>query len=105
MNKVERVLAKAMNINIRGAEDEYLGNYKDPDEWLYASLSQPPIKVNEKHGSDDSLDWDVECPNCGAIVNYGKNTFMIGGRIYCSNKGCREKLLKKKDKIQNGSNS
>lgn len=95
MNKVQRIVAKAINTGIRDAGDEYLDNYKDPDEWLYASLSQPPIRVVDKHGSDDDLNWDVECPNCKAIVNYGKNIFMIGGYLYCSTDGCREKLLRR----------
>lgn len=101
MNHLQRVVAKALNTNIRDAHDEYLENYKDPDDWLYASLSQPPIRVVDKHGSDDDLDWDVECPNCGAIVNYGEHLFMVGGYLYCSTDGCREKLLERR----NGRNS
>lgn len=65
---------------------------KDINEYIYASLSQPPIKIIDKNGSDDELDYTVECPNCGRQVNYGKETFMLSGHIYCSNNGCRDKL-------------
>lgn len=68
---------------------------KDTSEYIYASLSQPPIKIIDKHNSTDELDFTVECPNCGKYVNYGEETFMLSGHIYCSNKGCREKLEKK----------
>ena len=59
---------------------------------LYASISQPPIKVIDKHGTDDEMEWTVECPNCGAHKKYGTQVFMNSGRIYCDAKGCREKL-------------
>lgn len=101
MNHLQRRMAKALNTNIRDAHDEYLENYKNPDDWLYASLSQLPLRVVDKHGSDDDLDWDVECPNCGAIVNYGEHLFMLSGSFYCSTDGCREKLLERR----NGRNS
>ena len=37
---------------------------KNEDEYIYASLSQPPIKIVDKNGSDDRFDYTVECPNC-----------------------------------------
>ena len=68
---------------------------KDESEYLYASLSQPPIKIIDKNNSSDELDYTVECPNCHKHVNYGEDIFMISGHIYCSNKGCREEVEKK----------
>ena len=65
---------------------------KDTNEYIYASLSQPPIKIIDKNGSNDELDYTVECPTCGTHVNYGKHTYMLSGHIYCDTKGCGEKL-------------
>ena len=89
MSKLIRLQAAALNQMITGQK------FKDPDEWLYASLSQPPIKVIDKKGSDDEMEWTVECPNCGAHKNYGEHIFMNSGHIYCDADGCREKLMKK----------
>lgn len=83
--------AMLWNLICRGEKFEF----KDPDKYLYASLSQPPIKIINKNNSEDELDFTVECPNCRKHVNYGKEIFMISGHIYCSNKNCREKLIKK----------
>jgi hypothetical protein len=91
MSKLTRLQYAALNQMITGRK------FKDPDEWLYSSLSQPPIKVIDKKGSDDELDWTVECPNCGAHKNYGQQIFMNSGRIYCDADGCREKLMKKQE--------
>lgn len=71
---------------------------KSTDEYLYASLSQPPIRIIDKNGSDDELDYTVECPNCGSYVNYGESIYMISGFIYCDNKACREELVDKLEK-------
>ena len=89
MSKLTRLQGAALNQMITGQK------FKDPDEWLYTSLSQPPIKVIDKNGSDDEMEWTVECPNCGAHKNYGEQIFMSSGHIYCDADGCREKLIKK----------
>lgn len=65
---------------------------KDLDNYLYASLSQPPLKVIDKCGSDDEMDWIVECPTCKSHIKYGTEIFMLSGHHYCINPGCREKL-------------
>lgn len=83
--------AKQLNKLVLGAD--FVN--KNVDEYIYASLSQPPIKIINKNNSNDELDYTVECPNCGKNVNYGTEIFMISGRIYCSNNRCIEKLLKK----------
>lgn len=87
MNKQD-LMAKMLNMAVTGK------NFvdKDLDNYIYASLSQPPIKIIDKNGSDDELDYTVECPNCGSHINYGEHTFMLSGHIYCDTKGCREKL-------------
>lgn len=90
MSLSNRVTWAALNHSVRG--DRY--EWKNPNDWLHASLSQPPIRVLNKHDTDDELAWDVECPNCGSKVNFGKQIFMISGHLYCSTKGCREKLLR-----------
>lgn len=66
---------------------------KCTDNYIYASLSQPPLKIINKNGSNDELDYTVICPTCNKQVNYGKEIFMLSGHHYCINKGCREKLL------------
>ena len=68
---------------------------KNEDEYIYASLSQPPIKIIDKNDSDDELDYTVECPNCHRYVNYGEEIFMVSGYLYCSNENCREEVFKK----------
>ena len=62
---------------------------KSEDEYIYASLSQPPIKIIDKNGSDDELDYTVECPNSHRHINYGNEIFMVSGHIYCSSESCR----------------
>lgn len=66
---------------------------KDPQNYIYASLSQPPIKIIDKRDSDDELDYIVECPNCKSHVCYGTDIFMFAGHIYCSKEGCREEVV------------
>ena len=68
---------------------------KDLDNYIYASLRQPPIKILDKRNSNDGLDFIVECPNCHSAVCYGTDIFMYSGHIYCSNKGCREEVVSK----------
>lgn len=85
----EQMQAKILNKLVMGNKftDRGLNNY------IYASLSQPPIKIISKNNSDDEMDYTVECPNCGSHVKYGENIFMVSGHIYCSNGGCRENLM------------
>lgn len=86
--KKEQYYAKCLNATVMGQKFEN----KDLDEYLYASLSQPPIKIIDKCGSDDELDYIVECPTCGSHVNYGNSIFMLSGHLYCAKEGCRDKL-------------
>lgn len=91
MNNEEMV--KVLNKLITGNSFED----KSTDDYIYASLSQPPIKILDKRNSDDELNYIVECPNCHSAVCYGTDTFMYSGHIYCSNKGCREQVVEKYD--------
>lgn len=91
MNKIEQKQARMLNAIVRQTID----TDKDIDNYLYASLSQPPIKIIDKRNSDDALDYIVECPNCKSHICYGTDTFMISGHIYCSKDGCREEVMKK----------
>ena len=68
---------------------------KSMDEYLYASISQPPIRIISRNDSDNELEYTVECPNCGNNVNYGRHTYMLSGYIYCDNKGCKDSLMSK----------
>lgn len=68
---------------------------KDEEDYIYASLSQPPIKIVNKNNSNSVFDYTVECPNCGKHVNYGEETFMISGHIYCSDEECRKNAIEK----------
>lgn len=86
--KMKRLQAKMLNAAVM--ENNFID--EDIDEYLYASLSQPPIKIIDKNGSEDKLDFTVKCPNCGSHVNYGKHIFMLSGHNYCDTEGCREKL-------------
>lgn len=65
------------------------------EEYLYASLSQPPIKIIERVDDNDIMSFIVECPNCKNHINYGNDIFMYKGYIYCSSKGCYKKLMEK----------
>ena len=85
----EKLFAKVLNAIV--TQDKF--ENKDLDDYIYASLSQSPIKVLDKKNSDDELDYIVECPNCHSAVCYGTDTFMYAGHIYCSNKGCREEVV------------
>lgn len=68
---------------------------KDRDNYIYASLSQPPLKIVDKNESESELDFTVVCPTCENHVNYGTEIFMLSGDHYCIKEGCREKLLAK----------
>lgn len=86
MSKEDRTAYMVWNKLITDKDFEH----KDPDNYIYASLSQPPIKVVKKYNSDDEMDWDVECPNCHKVVNYGRHIFMEAGQMFCDSKGCYE---------------
>ena len=85
------IYAKGINKTLTG--DKFVD--KDLDNYIYASLTQPPIKILNKNNSEDELDYIVECPNCHKAVNYGTEIFMYAGHIYCANKGCREQVVEK----------
>lgn len=87
--KVEQAIAKALNHSI--TQKKFVD--KDLDNYIYASLSQPPIRIIDKCNSEDEMDYIVECPNCGSHIKYGTSIFMLSGHIYCDKNGCREKLL------------
>lgn len=91
MGATERL--KYMALNKAVMKDEFV--FEDPDDYIYASLSQPPIRVLDKHNTDDEFRWDVECPNCKRKVNYGKEIFMVSGHLYCSDKKCRDEVWEK----------
>lgn len=86
--RTNNLYAKALNAMVTG--DNFTN--KNLDNYLYASLSQPPIKIIDKCGSDDELDYIVECPTCGSHVKYGTSMYMLSGHMYCDKQGCREKL-------------
>lgn len=89
-------IAQALNYSITG--ENFV--YEDANKYIYASLSQPPIKIIDKNNSDDELDYTVECPNCGKHVNYGTQLYMLSGHLYCENDGCREKLIEENDYLK-----
>lgn len=89
MNEMyDNMSAKLLNKLIMGKDfvDKSLNDY------IYASLSQPPIKIINKNNSNDEMDFTVECPNCGSHVVYGEDIFVRSGYIYCNINGCIEKL-------------
>ena len=87
-------VAKILNFMI--TRDKFVN--EDEDKYIYASLSQPPIKIIDKNNSDDELDFTVECPNCHRHINYGTEVFMVSGHIYCSGENCREEVCEKLEK-------
>ena len=95
--KKEQIIAKMLNCSVTG--DKFVD--KDLNNYIYASLSQPPIKILDKRNSNDELDFIVECPNCHSAVCYGTDIFMYAGHIYCSNKGCREEVVSKYEGAKN----
>ena len=46
-----------------------------------------------KNNSEDELDYTVECPNCHKPVVYGNQIYMLSGKMYCDNEGCRNMLI------------
>lgn len=93
----EQINAKIINMAVTGKK--FVN--KDIDEYIYASLSQPPIKIIDKCNSDDELDYIVECPVCKSHVKYGTSIFMLGGYLYCDVDNCREKLLESNEYLRN----
>lgn len=81
--------AKTLNQYILGDKFED----KDINEYIYASLTQPPIRIVNKNNCSDEIEFTVECPNCHSYVCYGTDIFMLAGHIYCSNEGCRDSLI------------
>lgn len=67
MSKREREFSKALNKVVVGTDFQE----ENTNKYLYASLSQPPIKVIDTKNSDDEFEWIVECPNCKNHVCYG----------------------------------
>lgn len=89
MNEKVNIVSKMLNSLVM--EDNF--EDKDLDNYIYASLSQPPIKIIDKRNSTNELDYIVECPNCKNHVCYGTDIFMVSGHIYCSNKLCRDDII------------
>ena len=92
------LLGKIINASLLG--DRHMD--KPLDEYMYASLTQPPIKIIDKCGSEDEMDYIVECPNCGNHVVYGESIYMIGGHLYCSNEKCREEVINNYERTKQG---
>lgn len=84
----EQIIAKNLNRMVTGKE--FVD--KDLNEYLYVSLSQPPIKIINKGNGTNEYGYIVECPCCGNHVCYGTSIFMISGHIYCDSDMCKEKL-------------
>ena len=93
----DQIIAKFINAKVTG---ENFVN-KDLDNYIYASLSSPPIKIIDKCGSDDELDYIVECPVCGSHVKYGTSIFMLSGYLYCDNNNCRNNLINSNTHLKN----
>lgn len=89
--RTEQIVAKLLNASITG--NEFVN--EDINDYIYASLSQPPLKIINKNDNNDVMDYTVECSNCGCYVNYGNQIYMRSGYIYCDNKGCLDKLEKR----------
>lgn len=87
MNRSE--FAKALNKVV--TEEDFVD--EDTNDYIYASLSQPPLLITNKNNSTNEFDFTVKCPTCGCEINYGHEIFMLSGHHYCINEGCREKLL------------
>lgn len=83
--------ARMLNALVRGKFEMD----KDCDNYIYASLSQPPIKIISTNNSDCEFDFTVECPNCKCHVNYGSEIFMISGHIYCPNGNCMNEVYER----------
>lgn len=66
---------------------------KSEECYLYASISTPPLKIVSKNGSENSMDYTVQCPTCGSLRNYGTEIYMLNGDHYCETIGCRERCI------------
>ena len=73
--KLQNLFAKIINKTL--TKEKFID--KDINKYIYASLTQPPIKIIDENGSNDELDYTVECPNCKHWVNYGEEIFMLSG--------------------------
>lgn len=94
MSLYDRLMNRAIVKRIAG--DKFQS--RNPNEYLYPSLTQPPVKVLQHNGTDNELEWTVECPNCHQPAVYGTHLFMISGECYCAAPGCRQKLVEKQRK-------
>lgn len=92
----EQLIGKAMNKAITGNKFQDKNIY----EYLYASLSQPPIKIIDRCDSEDEMNYIVECPNCGEHIKYGEHIYMLSGHLYCDIGDCRKKLLEKNEYLR-----
>ena len=90
MSLKDRLVNQILYMKVSGEAE-----VKNPNDYIFSSLTNPPLKVVNRHGTDDEMEWDVECPNCNKIVNYGEGTAMVSGHVYCFTEGCRESLMKK----------
>lgn len=80
MGKEWRHIAKSMNLIV--SQENFVD--KNPDDFIYASLTQPPIKVLDKKDTDIELNWIVECPNCHMAVCYGNELISLPhGKLAC----------------------
>ena len=68
---------------------------RDVSDYIYGSISQPPLKVVSKNDSDDELDYTVNCPTCGTLRIFGTELYMLSGYFYCDTVGCMEKCKDK----------
>lgn len=97
MSKEIREVYQVLNMLICGVNED---STKDPHEYIYNSLSHPPLKVVDKRGTDDEHKWIVECPNCGEEIIYGTQTAMVHGYTYCLSDGCKDNLLRRLEQIR-----
>lgn len=89
MNKHEQAEARALHMIVTKEQP------KDLDKYLYASITDDPIKIISTNGSDDALDYTVECPNCKTHTLYGTGLFMDTGMHYCEHHNCHEQVIQK----------
>ena len=101
MSSVDRFKYMILNKAVMGKKF----TKKDPDDYIYASLTQPPVKVINRNGTDDEMDWTVECPNCHRHVNFGHQLFMCAGRFYCDDEKCRKDVVTRYAKEKELSNA
>lgn len=92
------LLGKIINADL--LQDKFVD--KPLEHYIYASLTQPPIRIIDKQGSNDEMDFIVECPNCKNHVIYGEEIFMIGGHLYCSNEKCGKEVIERYERKHEG---